>query len=89
MTLQGVVPPATTPFGPDGEIDYTAVKQQVNWLIENGVHGVAMGGSTGEGQALDVDEIRALIGTSVEAAEGRIPVIAGIIVDSTREAPTR
>jgi len=87
--LHGVIPPATTPFGQDGEIDHAAVKQQVNWMIENGVHGIAMGGSTGEGQALEVDEIRALIGTSVEASEGRIPVIAGIIVDSTREAIRR
>ncbi len=87
--IHGVIPPATTPFGEDGEVDLAAVKQQINWLIENGVHGVAMGGSTGEGQALDVDEIRALNSAAIEAAEGRIPVIAGIIVDSTREAIRR
>jgi 4-hydroxy-tetrahydrodipicolinate synthase len=87
--LYGIIPPTTTPFTQDGEIDCRAVGAQVDWLISQGVHGVAAGGSTGEGQTLDVDEFRALIAATTEAVAGRVPVVAGIIVDSTRDAIRR
>jgi 4-hydroxy-tetrahydrodipicolinate synthase len=53
------------------------------------VSGIAVGGSTGEGHALEADEFRTLIETTLEAADGRIEVIAGIITDSTRESVRR
>jgi 4-hydroxy-tetrahydrodipicolinate synthase len=85
----GVIPPMTTPFARDGEIDFKLVAPQVEWMIRAGVHGVAAGGSTGEGHTLDHEEYRDLIAATVEAAKDRIPVIAGIIVDSTRDAIRR
>ncbi len=85
----GVIPPMTTPFGRDGDIDLTLIAAQIEWMISAGVHGVAAGGSTGEGHTLDHEEYRDLIAATVEAAKGRIPVIAGIIVDSTRDAIRR
>jgi 4-hydroxy-tetrahydrodipicolinate synthase len=85
----GVIPPMTTPFGRDGEIDFKLVAPQMEWMVRAGVHGVAAGGSTGEGHTLDHEEYRDLIAATVEAAKGRIPVIAGIIVDSTRDAIRR
>ena len=87
--LRGVVPPATTPFTGDGEVDPRAMAEQVNWLIDQGVHGLAVGGSTGEGHTLDVDELRAIVEITVDTAAGRVPVVAGIIVDSTRDAVRR
>ena len=85
----GVIPPMTTPFANDGEIDLKLVAPQVDWLIGAGSHGMAAGGSTGEGHTLDHEEYRDLIAATVEAARGRAPVIAGIIVDSTRDAIRR
>jgi 4-hydroxy-tetrahydrodipicolinate synthase len=85
----GVIPPMTTPFGRDGEIDFKLVVPQMEWMIGAGVHGVAAGGSTGEGHTLDHEEYRDLMAATVEAAKGRLPVIAGIIVDSTRDAIRR
>ncbi|WP_407152185.1 dihydrodipicolinate synthase family protein [Bradyrhizobium sp. ORS 86] len=85
----GVIPPMTTPFRKDGEIDLKLVASQVDWLLGAGAHGLAAGGSTGEGHALDHEEYRDLIAATVEAARGRAPVIAGIIVDSTRDAIRR
>jgi 4-hydroxy-tetrahydrodipicolinate synthase len=85
----GVIPPMTTPFGRDGEIDFKLVAPQMEWMIGAGVHGVAAGGSTGEGHTLDHEEYRDLMAATVAAAKGRIPVIAGIIVDSTRDAIRR
>jgi 4-hydroxy-tetrahydrodipicolinate synthase len=61
----------------------------VDWLVGQGVHGLAAGGSTGEGHTLDAAEFRDLVVATVEAAGGRVPVIAGIIVDSTRDAIRR
>ena len=89
MTLHGIIPPMTTPFGADGELKLDLVKGQVDWLVAQGVHGVAAGGSTGEGHALDAAEFRDLVGATVEAAGARVPVIVGIIVDSTRDAIRR
>jgi 4-hydroxy-tetrahydrodipicolinate synthase len=85
----GIIPPMTTPFDGDGEIDEAAVRAQVRWLLDRGVHGLAAGGSTGEGHTLDADELRRLVAIVVEEVEGRVPVIAGIIVDSTRDAIRR
>ena len=48
--LKGIIAPFTTPFKESGEINFDLVKPQVDWLLENGVHGLAAGGSTGEGQ---------------------------------------
>lgn len=87
--LSGIIPPMTTPFTADGDLDLKLVRTQMDWSIAQGIHGVAAGGSTGEGHTLDVDEYRALMEATVEAAAGRIPVIAGIIVDSTRDAIRR
>lgn len=87
MKIHGIVPPMATPFAADGALDEAALRAEVRYLIEEaGVHGLAVGGSTGEGQTLSTDELRAVAGSALEVAAGRVPVIAGIIVDSTRQA---
>ena len=65
--LRGVIPPATTPFTRDGDVDLQAMKDQVIWLIDQGVHGIAVGGSTGEGHTIDVDELRGIVDTALDA----------------------
>ncbi|MDP2334131.1 MAG: dihydrodipicolinate synthase family protein [Reyranella sp.] len=89
MDLMGIIPPMTTPFRKDGEMELKLVKPQVDWLIGEGAHGLAAGGSTGEGHALEGGEYRDLIAATCEAAAGRVPVVAGVIVDSTRAAIMR
>ena len=39
INLCGVIPPVTTPFDAHGEIEYTSVKAQVDWLVDCGVSG--------------------------------------------------
>jgi 4-hydroxy-tetrahydrodipicolinate synthase len=85
----GVIPPMTTPFRRNGDIAFNLVQGQVDWLVTAGAHGVAAGGSTGEGHTLDAEEFRDLIAATLDSARGKIPVIAGIIVDSTRDAIRR
>jgi 4-hydroxy-tetrahydrodipicolinate synthase len=87
--LRGVIPPATTPFDAGGELDLQAVSGQIDWLIGAGVQGVAVGGSTGEGHTVTGEEFRDLIAAAVDAAANRVPLIAGIITDSTRDAIRR
>jgi 4-hydroxy-tetrahydrodipicolinate synthase len=87
--LSGIIVPTTTPFTDNGDIDFPLVSEQVDWLADAGVHGIAVGGSTGEGHALMGDEYAQLIETAVASVNDRFPVIAGIITDSTRESVRR
>ena len=76
-----------TPFDSNEEIDIGLLEAEAKYLVEvAGVHGVAVGGSTGEGQTLSTDELRRIVAATIEVVDGRVPVIAGIIVDSTRQA---
>ena len=61
MNLSGIIPPATTAFFKDGVIDSDSFVHQLNWLKLNGSHGVALGGSTGEGHTLSRDEFKILL----------------------------
>ena len=87
--LKGIVAPFTTPFREDDTIDLSAIQAQVDWLIAEGVHGLAAGGSTGEGHALTREEHRDVLAETVRAADGRVPVVAGIISNSTAETAAR
>ena len=88
-TLHGIVAPFTTPFTEKGDIAFGSVKSQVDWLIKNGVHGLAAGGSTGEGHVLERGEYKELIEATVEAIDGRVPLVAGLIASSTNEVIER
>ena len=87
--LAGIIAPFTTPFTASGDIEFASIKSQVDWLIGHGVHGLAAGGSTGEGHVLDRNDYQALIETTVKAIDGRVPLVAGIIANSTSEVAAR
>ena len=87
--IGGIVPPMTTPFSAAGEIDEAAFRAEARFLLDAGVHGLAVAGSTGEGHALSTDEVCRLTAIAVEEADGRVPIVAGIIVDSTQQATDR
>lgn len=87
--LKGVIPAVTTPFDAAGNIDEGKFRKQIDFMLGKGVHGVCFAGSTGEGHTLDIDEFRRLTEITVEQVGGRVPVVAGIIANSTREAVKR
>ena len=87
--IRGITPPMTTPFTETGAIDEAAFRAETRFLLDAGVHGLAVGGSSGEGHALSTDEVCRLTELAVEEADGKVPVIAGIIVDSTQQAIER
>src|ERR671932_1505611 len=84
--FHGVLPALVTPFTDDGRaIDTGALAAIVNRLVGAGVGGLVPGGSTGEFTTLSNAERRALVEVTVEAAAGRVPVVAGTGALSTRE----
>ncbi|MBN8733785.1 MAG: dihydrodipicolinate synthase family protein [Acidobacteria bacterium] len=88
--IVGIIPPLVTPFREDGSIDEQAHRAEVRFLGEQArVQGVAVCGSTGEGHTLTTEETRRIVGWTVEEVRGRVPVIAGIITDSTASAIER
>ena len=84
--LHGVLPALITPFTEDGtDVDADALAAIVERLVGTGIAGLVPGGSTGEFTTLTNAERRAVIETTVEAAAGRVPVVAGTGALSTRE----
>ncbi len=74
-----------TPFR-DGEVDDDAFQSFVEWQIEEGTDGLVPCGTTGESPTLNHDEHMRVTGLCVEAAAGRVPVLAGTGSNSTDEA---
>jgi 4-hydroxy-tetrahydrodipicolinate synthase len=74
-----------TPFR-NGALDAAALKTSVDRVIEGGVSALVPCGTTGESPTLTHDEHDAVVALTVEAANGRVPVIAGAGSNSTAEA---
>lgn len=87
--VNGIIPPIVTPFTAEGEIDEAAFRNIVKFNLKKKVHGVCVGGSSGEGHTLTVEEFKRLMEICVEEVNGEIPVLAGIIANSTRDAIRR
>ena len=73
--FRGVICPLLTPFDDDGQIDEDSTRNLLDYVIEGGVHGVMIAGSTGEGQLLNFDERKRLAECVIEHVSGRVPVI--------------
>ena len=84
LKLEGVFVPNVTPFK-DGEIDEPSLRKLVDYLVGGGATGLVPCGTTGESATLSHDEHIEVIRVAVEQAAGRIPIIAGIGTNDTRE----
>jgi 4-hydroxy-tetrahydrodipicolinate synthase len=73
--LWGSIPPLVTPFR-GGEVDYETYGRLVEAQVAAGSHGVLVNGTTGEPSLLTVDERNRLVDVAMEAAAGRLPVVA-------------
>src|SRR3954453_5610975 len=78
MRFPGIVPAVTTPFDVVGEVDVPALERNVGALLDAGVHGLVATGTMGEAGSLSSPERRVVVEAVVRAADGRVPVIAGI-----------
>ena len=83
--IKGSLVALVTPFRGDG-LDEDALQNMVRWHIEQGTHGIVPVGTTGESATLMEQEHCRVIELVVQAAEGRVPVVAGAGSNNTREA---
>jgi 4-hydroxy-tetrahydrodipicolinate synthase len=77
-TWSGVFPAATTQFDEALEVDLPATQRVQAALLEDGVHGLVLMGTVGEGNSLTADEKRSVLAAALEVSGGRTPVIAGV-----------
>lgn len=83
--FKGSIVALITPFR-NGEVDEDAFRAIVEWHIAQGTHGLVPCGTTGESPTLSHQEHMSVVELCLEAAAGRIPVIAGTGSNSTHEA---
>ena len=84
--LRGVIPPIFSPFTSGGDrVDFDALGAHAYWLLERGVHGLMPCGTTGEGPLLSTEERVQVLGVVLDAAAGRVPVVAHVGAASTGE----
>jgi 4-hydroxy-tetrahydrodipicolinate synthase len=84
--FHGVFPYLVSPIDPSGKIRESVLARLCDDLIASGVHGLTPLGSTGEFAYLNNAQRMAVVQTAIEAAKGRVPVIAGVASTSTADA---
>lgn len=85
VELKGIIPPILTPMNDDETINVGELRNQVNRMIENGVHALFPFGTNGEGYILSAKEKQLVLETVIEECNGRVPVYAGTGCISTKE----
>ncbi len=85
MTFRGSIPAIITPMR-NGSIDEPSLRRHIDWVIDEGSHGIVPVGTTGESPTLSHEEHKRVVEIAVEHANGRVPVIAGSGSNSTGEA---
>jgi N-acetylneuraminate lyase len=84
--LRGLIAATITPFGDDGEVDPDAIEPMLCRLIDLGINGFYVCGSTGEGMSLTGQERKKVVAATVAAVDRRIPVIVQVGHNSIAEA---
>ena len=85
-SMSGVIPPMITPFAEDDTIARALLRTETEYMLEAGVSGLVAAGSTGEGAGMSCEEVYEAVSVVVETVSGRVPVLCGIIADTTEEA---
>lgn len=79
----GIIPPVITPLTAEGQLDEDSLRRVINRMIEAGVNGLFLLGSSGEA-VFSTDERRCeILRAGVEIVDGRVPVLAGVIDTQT------
>jgi 4-hydroxy-tetrahydrodipicolinate synthase len=85
MRFEGIYPPVITPYNQDYSIDFQGFETMVEHLIAAGVHGIIVGGTTGEYYVQSKEERTKLVRVAKEIIAGRLPMIVGIGAIRTEE----
>jgi dihydrodipicolinate synthase/N-acetylneuraminate lyase len=82
---RGYIPAITTPFTHTGELDLAAMERMLDWLLQEGMHGIIVGGTQGEWFTFTAAERKQLLATVGRKLSGRMTLIAGCSGYSTAE----
>ena len=85
VEIKGIIPPIITPMNEDETINVSELRNQVNRMIEGGVHALFCFGTNGEGYILTGEEKKLVLETVIDECNGRVPVYAGTGCISTKE----
>jgi len=83
---KGIIPAVITPLTKEGKFSEKAMRKLINYLIDGGVHGLFVVGTTGEFYALLPEEKREIFQVTMDETKGRVPVYAGSNGITTRES---
>ncbi|MBB3232116.1 4-hydroxy-tetrahydrodipicolinate synthase [Halomonas stenophila] len=86
MNFDGIWTPVVTPFAKDNSIQFETLGKVIDTLINQGVHGLIIGGTTGEYYALSKDERKQVFDYVAQHAKGRIPIMAGVNATTTEDS---
>lgn len=87
LHLNGLIPATLTPMTPSYEVDESALRRYIRWVIQHeGLKGVAVNMDTGEGPHLAADEKSLIVSIWREEADGGLPILAGVGGPSTADA---
>lgn len=84
--LSGSLTALVTPFKKNGSFDEKAFRAFVKWQIDEGTNGLVPVGTTGESPTLTHEEHNAVVEICIDAAKGRVPVVAGAGSNNTAES---
>jgi 4-hydroxy-tetrahydrodipicolinate synthase len=83
--LCGIIPPVTTPLTEEGAFDRDSAITLYRRMLDAGVHGLFLFGSSGEGPLLSEADRRAVLETAVETVGSRLPLLAGVLAPGTAQ----
>ena len=78
MKIRGVIPPLVTPLQSDDKLDKSGLKKLLNHLMDGGIHGVFILGTTGEGSSLSNELKKDVIDQVCQQLSSKIPVLVSI-----------
>lgn len=84
--IEGIIPPIVTPFDADGTINTRLIEKEMKICLEAGVHGLSVGGSTGEGPTLRDEELVELIHVAKDFLKEEQSLVCGVMRTCTRDA---
>ena len=84
VKFEGIIPALFTPFKANEEIDEDSLSSLINYLIESGVHGLWVMGTSSEFSSLSIGELKKSYGFIYEAVNNRVPCVAAVSSCSTK-----
>ncbi|MGN0703503.1 MAG: 4-hydroxy-tetrahydrodipicolinate synthase [Lentihominibacter sp.] len=87
--IKGSIVALITPFDEDGRVNYSRLRELIDFHIEKGTDGILVLGTTGETPALTEEEQEEIVRVSIEQSSGRVPIIANSGTNNTEKSLDR